>query len=129
MGVDRAARSRPAAADLGNETGIGRGKRHATGVDAFMGTLATKLVLLPPKDPESKGVVERRKGWFETSFMPGRTFTSSADFNEQFSDWLALANQRVVRTVKAVGRGSRGNAAVTADPVAYWLAQPDPARS
>jgi len=38
-----------------------------------MGTLATKLVLLPPNDPESKGVVERRSGWFETSFMPGRT--------------------------------------------------------
>jgi hypothetical protein len=66
-----------------------------------MGTLATKLVLLPPRDPESKGVVERRNGWFETSFMPGRTFTSPADFNDQFSDWLALANSRVVRTIKA----------------------------
>jgi len=82
-----------------NETGIGRGKRHAVGVDAFMGTLATKLVLLPPRDPESKGVVERRNGWFETSFMPGRSFTSPADFNEQFTDWLQRANQRVVRTV------------------------------
>ena len=54
-----------------NEPGIGRGQRRAEGVAAFMGTLATKLVLLPPKDPESKGVVERRNGWFETSFMPG----------------------------------------------------------
>jgi len=43
-----------------NESGIGRGRRHAAGVDLFMGTLATKLVLLPPRDPESKGVVERR---------------------------------------------------------------------
>jgi hypothetical protein len=66
-----------------------------------MGTLATKLVLLPPRDPESKGVVERRNGWFETSFMPGRAFTSPADFNAQFSDWLTLANARVVRTTKA----------------------------
>ncbi len=39
-----------------------------------MGTLAVKLVLLPPRDPESKGIVERRNGWFETSFMPGRSF-------------------------------------------------------
>jgi hypothetical protein len=31
--------------------------------------------------------VERRNGWFETSFMPGRSFTSPADFNEQFTDW------------------------------------------
>ena len=84
-----------------NEPGIGRGKRHAEGVPAFMGTLATKLVLLPPRDPESKGLVERRNGWFETSFLPGRSFTSPADFNEQFTDWLGRANARVVRTIKA----------------------------
>lgn len=84
-----------------NEPGIGRGKRHAEGVSSFMGTLATKLVLLPPRDPESKGVVERRNGWFETSFMPGRSFASPADFNEQFTDWLGRANARVVRTTKA----------------------------
>ena len=46
-------------------------------------------------------MVERRNGWFETSFMPGRTFTSPADFNAQFTDWLARANARVVRTIKA----------------------------
>ncbi|WP_442952922.1 IS21 family transposase [Pedococcus sp. 5OH_020] len=84
-----------------NEPGIGRGQRRAEGVTSFMGTLATKLVLLPPRDPESKGVVERRNGWFETSFMPGRTFTSPGDFNAQFAEWLARANARVVRTIKA----------------------------
>jgi RNase P/RNase MRP subunit p29 len=84
-----------------NEPGIGRGQRRAEGVAAFMGTLATKLVLLPPRDPESKGVVERRNGWFETAFMPGRAFASAADFNAQFTDWLGRANARVVRTIKA----------------------------
>lgn len=84
-----------------NEPGIGRGKRHADGIDAFMGMLATKLVLLPPRDPESKGIVERRNGWFKTSFMPGRSFASPADFNEQFTNWLMIANRRVVRTLKA----------------------------
>ncbi len=84
-----------------NEGGIGRGQRRAEGVSAFMGTLATKLVLLPARDPESKGVVERRNGWFETSFMPGRTFTSPVDFNTQFAEWLVRANARVVRTIKA----------------------------
>ena len=84
-----------------NETGIGRGKRHAEGVGAFTGTLATTLQRLKPYDPESKGVVERRNGFFETSFMPGRDFTSPADFDTQFSDWLAKANGRVVRTIKA----------------------------
>ena len=84
-----------------NEPGIGRGQRRAEGVGAFMGTLATKLVLLPPRDPESKGIVERRNGWFETSFMPGRAFASPLDFNAQFTDWLTRANARVVRTIKA----------------------------
>ena len=84
-----------------NEAGIGRGQRRAQGVAEFMGTLATKLVLLPPRDPESKGVVERRNGWFETSFMPGRSFASPADFNTQFTGWLTGVNARTVRTIKA----------------------------
>jgi transposase len=83
-----------------NESGIGRGKRHAEGVGAFIGTLATTLQRLKPYDPESKGIVERRNGFFETSFMPGRDFCSAADFNTQFSQWLGLANARVVRTTK-----------------------------
>jgi hypothetical protein len=83
-----------------NETGIGRGKRHAEGVGPFTGTLATTLQRLKPNDPESKGVVERRNGYFETSFMPGRDFESPADFNTQFTDWLSIANGRVVRTIK-----------------------------
>lgn len=83
-----------------NESGIGRGKRHAEGVGAFAGTLATTLQRLKPYDPESKGIVERRNGFFETSFMPGRDFESPADFNTQFTDWLTRANSRVVRTIK-----------------------------
>jgi hypothetical protein len=84
-----------------NEPGIGRGGRLAAGVAAFVGTLATKIVQLPPNDPQSKGIVERRNGFFETSFMPGRAFASPADFNTQFGDWLQLANARTVRTIKA----------------------------
>jgi hypothetical protein len=84
-----------------NEPGIGRGQRRAEGVASFMGTLATRLVLLPPNDPQSKGLVERRNGWFETSFMPGRSFGSPDDFNTQFSDWLSTANARIVRTLGA----------------------------
>ncbi len=84
-----------------NEPGIGRGGRLAAGVAAFTGTLATKVVQLPPNDPESKGIVERRNRFFETSFMPGRAFASPADFNVQFADWLGNANTRQVRTIKA----------------------------
>ena len=70
-------------------------------MSAFTGTLATRVVQLKPYDPESKGIVERRNQFFETSFMPGRTFTSPADFNAQFTAWLELANRKVVRTIKA----------------------------
>ncbi len=84
-----------------NEPGIGQKGRLAQGVAAFAGTLATKVVQLRPYDPEYKGIVELRNGWMETSFMPGRTFTSPADFNTQLQDWLQGANARVVRTIKA----------------------------
>jgi hypothetical protein len=33
--------------------------------------------------------------------MPGRSFASPGDFNDQFTDWLIRANARVVRTIKA----------------------------
>ncbi len=104
-----------------NESGIGRGKRHAEGVGAFAGTLATTLQRLKPYDPETKGIVERRNGFFETSFMPGRDFASPADFNTQFADWLELANARIVRTTKArpVDRLNADRAAMlTLPPVA-----------
>ena len=84
-----------------NEAGIGRRNRLAHGVGEFCGTLATRMHQLKAHDPESKGIVERRNGFFETSFMPGRSFDSPADFNDQFTDWLDRANRRVVRTIKA----------------------------
>jgi hypothetical protein len=84
-----------------NETGIGRRGRLAAGVAEFCGTLATRVHQLKPNDPESKGIVERRNGFFETSFLPGRKFTSPADFNGQSAAWIDRANQRMVRTLKA----------------------------
>lgn len=109
-----------------NERGIGRGSHRSEGVPAFMGTLATRLVLLPPRDPESKGIVERRNGWFATSFMPGRDFASPADFNQQFTDWLSTANSRVVRTINAcpTDRLEADKAAMLAlPPVTGWRKQ------
>lgn len=84
-----------------NEAGIGRRGKLADGVIGFQGTLATRIVQLKPFDPESKGIVERMNGFLETSFMPGRTFTSPADFNQQLSSWLEGANSRRHATLKA----------------------------
>lgn len=84
-----------------NEPGVGRRGRLAQGVASFAGTLATRVVQLRPHDPESNGLVERRNGWMESSFMPGRTFASPADFNARLADWLEGANAKNVRTIKA----------------------------
>jgi transposase len=61
---------------------------------AFRGTLATGVYVCLPRDPESKGLVERANGYLETSFLPGRAFTSPADFNGQLAGWLAVVNTR-----------------------------------
>lgn len=76
----------------------GKGKVTQTAA-AFAGTLATRVVLAPPRDPEFKGMTERNNDYFETSFLPGRQFGSPGDFNTQLSDWLVRANQRKIRSL------------------------------
>ena len=50
---------------------------------AFRGTLAAKVIICRPGDPEAKGLIERAHDYLERSFLPGRTFASPADFNAQ----------------------------------------------
>jgi transposase len=80
-----------------NETGIGRGKVTVRAT-AFAGTLGCEIKLLPPRDPESKGMVERMNRFFRQRFMPGRTFVSPHDFNDQLDLWLPKANARFSRS-------------------------------
>lgn len=81
------------------ESAIGGTGKVTTVAAAFAGTLATRIQLAPPRDPEYKGVVERANGYLETSFLPGRRFTSPTDFNIQLQDWLTRANTRTVRAI------------------------------
>lgn len=82
------------------EAAIGGTGRLTAEAAAFAGTLGVRIKLAPPRDPETKGLVERRNGYFETSFLPGRTFTSPLDFNTQISQWLAgVANVRHLRSI------------------------------
>ena len=66
---------------------------------AFRGTLGIKVVMCRPGDPEAKGLVERTHRYLETSFLPGRRFTSPEDFNAQLASWLDRANARVHRRI------------------------------
>lgn len=68
---------------------------------AFAGTLSSKLVIAPPRDPDFKGMVERHNGYLGGLFMAGRTFTGPDDFNDQLTEWLARANTRTVRVLGA----------------------------
>ena len=66
---------------------------------AFRGTLATRVYVCQPADPEAKGLVERFHDYLERSFLPGREFTSPADFNAQLGGWLPRANARLMRVL------------------------------
>ena len=86
-----------------NESAVGSwraGQPRLTGdFDAFRGVLGCGVHQCRPGDPEAKGIVERGNGYLETSFLPGRTFGSPADFNTQLHQWLLVANQRIVRRI------------------------------
>ncbi|HXQ57499.1 MAG TPA: IS21 family transposase [Actinomycetes bacterium] len=85
------------------EGAIGQRRRRVTVLTqrahGFRGVLGAKILVCDPGDPEAKGLVERANGYLETSFLPGRTFSSPADFNAQLADWLALVNQRPRRVL------------------------------
>ena len=67
---------------------------------AFRGTLGMGARLCAPEDPEAKGLVERANGYFETSFLPGRSFDDVEDFNRQLTSWLRRANNRIHATTR-----------------------------
>lgn len=81
------------------ESAIGGTGKVTVPAAAFAGTLATRIRLAPPRDPEFKGMVERANGFLETSFLPGRSFAGPTDFNVQLQGWLARANTRTVRSI------------------------------
>jgi len=105
-----------------NEGAVGswRGGRPklAEEFEVFRGILGVGVHQCRPRDPEAKGLVERTNGYFETSFLPGRTFTSVADFNTQLTEWLVKANRRHHRSLgcKPADRWATDLAAMLALP-------------
>lgn len=108
-----------------NESAVGQwrgGKPVLTeAMNAFRGTLGIKVLQCRPGDPEAKGLVERANGYLETSFLPGRRFSSPAEFNSQLEEWLVRANTRQHRRLgcRPMDRWEADRAAmVTLPPVA-----------
>jgi transposase len=85
------------------EGAVGQRRRRQTilteAAHGFRGVLGAKIWICDPGDPEAKGLVERANGSLETSFLPGRSFASPADFNAQLAGWLTLVNQRPRRVL------------------------------
>ena len=85
------------------EGAIGRWRAGRTeltaGCQAFRGTLAAKVVVCRPADPEAKGLVERVHDYLERSFLPGRSFDGPAGFNAQLAAWIAVVNTRTRRAL------------------------------
>ena len=87
--------------------------------EAFRGLLGTSVRLCRPLRPQAKGLVERNNDYYERSFLPGRRFTSPADFNAQISEWITTrANVRHHRTLgcRPISRWAGDKAAMLALP-------------
>jgi transposase len=85
------------------EAAVGRWRARrpllTTACQGFRGVLGVKVLICKPADPEAKGGIERLHDYLERSFLPGRTFDSPADFNDQLQAWLQLANTRQKRSL------------------------------
>jgi hypothetical protein len=78
------------------------GGRPTPAFAAFCGQLGVGWVILEPRDPQAKGILERSHRFMRTNFEPGRRFANPLDFQLQFDDWCDRVNQRAHRTVRAV---------------------------
>jgi transposase len=106
-----------------NESGVGRygaaAPRLTGQFNVLRGMLGTRVRILRPRDPESKGLVERANGFLETSFLPGRRFVSVADFDAQLGEWIERVNARGRRALDGAAPADRigaDRAAMTALP-------------
>ena len=86
---------------------------------AFRGTLAAKVLVLKPREPEHKGIIERAHDYLERSFLPGRSFTGPQDFNIQLQQWLQIVNTRQRRAL-----GCAPTDRITADRAAMLALPP-----
>jgi transposase len=61
---------------------------------AFCGALPVAWHILEPRDPESKGVLERLHRFMRTNFEPARSFRGPDHFQAELDRWMAKANER-----------------------------------
>ena len=82
-----------------NEGAVGcwrRGKPTLTASStASAAAWASACTCSAPRDPEAKGITERNNGYFETSFLPGRSSAAAAKFTNDLSASVARRRRRL----------------------------------
>jgi transposase len=102
------------------------GSRPTEPFAAFCGQLGIGWRFLEPKDPQSKGVVERLQGYLETSFEPGRSFANEIDYQEQLDRWFGeRANVRFHRTLRCRPADRLAEELQLMRPLPEWLPDVD----
>jgi transposase len=84
---------------VGKFRGFGRPPALSRQFAGLRGLLGCEVVVLPRREPEHKGIVERNNDYLERSFLPGRSFASPADFNAQMGEWMLGASSRPKRVL------------------------------
>jgi Helix-turn-helix domain len=84
---------------VGKFRGFGRPPALSRQFAGLRGLLGCEVAVLPRREPEHKGIVERNNDYLERSFLPGRSFASPADFNAQMGEWMLLASSRPKRVL------------------------------
>jgi transposase len=98
-----------------NESGIVSAHQLIPQASAWAGAMGASIRLARPRDPETKGRIERANGFLDSSFEPARRFVSIDDFNDQLHDWLGQrANTRIVRAT-----GQRPNDMIAVEREAF----------
>jgi transposase len=84
------------------EAAIAAGGRPTEPFASFCGQLSIGWVILEPRDPQAKGVLERSHRFMRSNFEPGRVFANHLDFQDRLDAWTEKANGRVHRTTRAI---------------------------
>jgi hypothetical protein len=81
-----------------SEVAIGRRQGGEAEITAecteFCRSLGAGVTIGGSADPKTRRLIEWSYDQMERYFLPGRTFISPADFNDQLHDWLAITNTR-----------------------------------
>jgi len=67
---------------------------------AFCGQLPVAWCILEPRDPESKGLLERLHRYMRTNFEAARRFRDPDHFQSQLDAWMKKANEREHATLR-----------------------------